>query len=1113
MSLRYFYLSIILLLGTVLTGCRDEFDIDPALGDGESNVEFNMTFERMFTGLDNASRSAGNAVNTINSITVVAYKQNGDFYNVWRSKGKDGKNELLDYKIDQTGNSGMPGDFKPSDDATSGEHQAESKTPKATFKLNGIPFGRYYFYVIANLDVTDEQIASADEMKRITVQWNTDASKNNAMFGYFTTDNTAGLRPQNFDAPLIAISSAKTTLSAWVKRTVSKVTVAFDARRLNQNITIYLKDVIIKDIPEYCWIGKNNTPGQYKDTEPDVPAYMSNLIKDGESITYDQSSTYDDTWKARVTRGAPIYGLNPDALADSKLNDKQKLIAQHDEMVPALYFFENIQPDGEKGTPSDKRQDVNLDNNDKNDQISYPNGNDPNDQAHKDARPFGSYIEVHAYYVNTSTDNNTQGDIIYRFMLGQDDWLDYSALRNRHYKLTLSFNGNANDVDWHIVYEEPEVRFPRPYFISYLYNHKMMCPVTVDAGKNTITNITAEIVSNAWAPRNPGDLKWWSEANKPETQAYNGFLSLRQTEETVITGVKPFAENANESYYNTSNRGWRNYTDFTDGPHKDTEKGSKDTDLYYVKLEQDEDGNNIYQLSLPMYTRAKQLIKQTAYTGNNPYVAYQRDAYVKLTITLSNGQVIETGKTDGTPNLNIIQVRRVVNPKGIFREWNSTKSFHVQLQRLPSENSTTFETFESQGGPWKAYVVRTSDPSASTSTDDAGVAIGPSDGATTESAKGMLTFSGGSRVWKSNNDNVSDTVYGDTGSIIDFNLLFNDHCSSPEKSRHAVVRVEYHNYTCYHLIFVRQGGAPVRLVDNGARWHTGNMISKSEEASTPIDEGSLFRFGVWDWPIASSCNVNNKADWVNITPNDFVGNSGTNGLTIVGKDKTAKWSDISAVGKKFDNPTSGGRVAAYDDFYDLYSTSDIEQGYGVLYGDDAIGVQNTIQGAYGYRTGLSTAYGIRGCFAYNKSNGVNLFFPIGNSGYGHRKNSGNSSTVVDGWPDGISGLLRYSCNGRWGYFPTNANETSSATFHLVYPQYVNDCPLFYDIFMRPGAIYYFGSSEKSTAAKYPLFKDDGDVNNQSIFGWDFNYFTFDFYPLSSTNVGGGKDACFVRCVD
>ena len=85
------------------------------------------------------------------------------------------------------------------------------------------------------------------------------------------------------------------------------------------------------------------------------------------------------------------------------------------------------------------------------------------------------------------------------------------------------------------------------------------------------------------------------------------------------------------------------------------------------------------------------------------------------------------------------------------------------------------------------------------------------------------------------------------------------------------------------------------------------------------------------------------------------------------------------------------------------------------------------------------------------------FLPVGASGYGHRKaKEGN-------------GVLRYSC-GQTQIFPTNPNGfyTDAST-----------APLFYDLYMRPGAIYW-----------------TEDVTGTGIWGttvgWDINYFTFDF---------------------
>ncbi len=132
--------------------------------------------------------------------------------------------------------------------------------------------------------------------------------------------------------------------------------------------------------------------------------------------------------------------------------DEARIKAMHGENVNALYFYENMQGKGEDGTPTDKRQQVN-DEHKNSGVVSYPSGVDPSDIAWKDAKKYGSYIEVKAYY-NSNNSTEKQGEITYRFMLGKDTHLDYNAERNYHYKLTLMFKGWANDVDWHIDYKK-----------------------------------------------------------------------------------------------------------------------------------------------------------------------------------------------------------------------------------------------------------------------------------------------------------------------------------------------------------------------------------------------------------------------------------------------------------------------------------------------------------------------------------------------------------------------------------------------------------------------------------------------------------------------------------
>lgn len=109
-------------------------------------------------------------------------------------------------------------------------------------------------------------------------------------------------------------------------------------------------------------------------------------------------------------------------------------------------------------------------------------------------KKYGSYIEVKAYY-KSGNEKEGEGEITYRFMLGKDAALDYNAERNHHYKLTLKFKGWANDVDWHIDYrKEPEtkLRFPHPFYISYLYGQTAMIPLEFDAPKDVKIKISRQ---------------------------------------------------------------------------------------------------------------------------------------------------------------------------------------------------------------------------------------------------------------------------------------------------------------------------------------------------------------------------------------------------------------------------------------------------------------------------------------------------------------------------------------------------------------------------------------------------------------------------------------------
>lgn len=166
----------------------------------------------------------------------------------------------------------------------------------------------------------------------------------------------------------------------------------------------------------------------------------------------------------------------------------------------------------------------------------------------------------------------------------------------------------------------------------------------------------------------------------------------------------------------------------------------------------------------------------------------------------------------------------------------------------------------------------------------------------------------------------------------------------------------------------------------------------------------------------------------------------------------------------------------------------------MLYADGATTTQKKVADAYGwYRFDLGdrpdNKKGMRGMFAYywdendpgNEFTAKNIFFPIGRSGYGHRKAAKKED---------VDGTLRYSCN-RDGY---------ASVFENV-------APLFCHLYRRPGAIYY----ARETSDSYLGW--DGNTYNDTFYALDINYFTFDVNAITASNVGSGADACFLRFVE
>lgn len=970
---------------TSIISCQDDFNIgydyDPSLK-GTSEVSFNMDFRPLVPVLE--SRTAGDAIKHINDLNVVIYKVNENSSTLYKhfyiERGTDGK-------LQTTAGNGLLTNITETESSTNypesekGDNFAESTTCRTSFKYS-LPFGQYKIIAVANCgELTDTEVESESKIRNKQLSWNSDVTKNAQMFGFFRTSTqfTDGIGNAE-STEILTINAASTQLHAWMKRAASKVTVAYNGSRLNENVYITLKSVQIKDIPKNCTLGLDYAAQKAED-----------LIADGEKIQYNNNPV--------ITKGGVITNTDHVEGWENPYDPTGK--DSHTETSQALYFYENLQGKGESGQPTDKS--INK--------LVYNNK----------GKDYGTYIEVKAHYENKNEEIVSSGDITYRFMLGKDITIDYNAERNYHYKLTLFFKNDANDVDWRIEYkEEPGIYVPNPYYISYLYSETMNLPLKVVLDKNDeIKELKAQIIENNWEPDGNtsalgsdyygnvykeykakganGDVT--GTIGKGNTKIpWLGFLSLK--DEYQLNDNKIYLDGGFDVYIekyvgsNTPYTWWNNKKlgQQTYSPRKVETTGTNTQSVSY---------------SIPFYTRVKQLYSVSGFTGNNPYVGYNRTARVKFTATTKNNITY-------TKEVKIIQVKRLVNPTGIWRSAKNTSSFNVVLKEQDG-NGGDFKDLISQG-PWSVTIKSpTSNP--------------------------WFTLS---------------QTEGATGSRVAFTYKPNGTTTTP---RCGIIEVKYHNNTCSHLIYVRQGYDPIRIVDGGVKWHSFNMKTSNKETTSPLDEGSLYRWGKWINPIAE---INNST-----TALGYGKNPGSNKFTIEGTTTKRTWSEISSLARTtaLNSPISGTKVATLDDWNTL---KNLKQGYGVLYGDGATTVATTETDVYGYREADNdNTRGMRGVFAYNENTGAQVFFPISAIGYGHRKQQHS---------DNAYGMLRYGT--------VNAPLTGSAAYR----------PMLYDLYAQKGAIYWTGT--------------EGN-------GWDINFNQLDFNTYTWNNAWKNEtsDACFIRLVD
>ncbi|MEI3555044.1 MAG: hypothetical protein V8Q54_10910 [Alistipes senegalensis] len=614
-----------------------------------------------------------------------------------------------------------------------------------------------------------------------------------------------------------------------------------------------------------------------------------------------------------------------------------------------------------------------------------PRREHPGKPGYRDDKPCGTYIEVEGFYISNTAENPGKGRIFYRFMLGKNADDDYNAERNFHYKLTMRFQGNANDVDWHIDYnEEPGIYVPNPYFISYLYDHSMMLPVKIK-GK-PVGNLKAEIIENDWRPYNAGEEFTYyrgevytmsgnpngspasnADLDNPKIKdgPWNGFLSLAATHINWIGRDVDYWKGYNYFYWKQkdfgdgsaqfssvlldnergqSPRGYREYDISRDG----TIDGGNDGD--YIVSTDEAEGKTVLQI--PCYTRALQLTDKTGFSGNKSCFSYRRSAKVRLTVQLEG---LDEPAVD---TVTIFQVRRIINPKGIYRRHDNDASFKVVLTHRQNEAATPIPAFR----------------------------IG-----------GSLGRHGRSRQ-RVDKDQRCAGRFGTGSHRLRSPVHLSARRHDPRRPMpFRIILVRYHNYSCYHRIFVRQGYAPAQIAGT-AKWHCFNLCYENTEAKSPCEEESLSRYG----------NIAQPIDAVNNVFDDFKDHATTEfKLAPASSGKTGTWTAVAgktqitsrshgSAGFSDLNQTIGNsvcHVATYDDFYTLQMNCQFA--YGVLYGDASTETNFDVKEIYthAYYNDSNKNKGMRGCFVYNPKGslnsggeGANLFFPVGVSGYGRRKN-------------------------------------------------------------------------------------------------------------------------------
>ncbi|MDE6378699.1 MAG: hypothetical protein K2K72_08140, partial [Duncaniella sp.] len=495
---------------------------------------------------------------------------------------------------------------------------------------------------------------------------------------------------------------------------------------------------------------------------------------------------------------------------------------------------------------------------------------------------------------------------------------------------------------------------------------------------------------------------------------------------------------------------------------------------------------------VPMFTRAKEIVPATDFTGNNPFEAYMRVAYVKFTLYRTNDpyktpvDFRDIENPDG-PRVKervvpIYQVRRINNPKAIWRKSGSTEPFHVKLMHRPDAASAGFSAVSSRG-PWRAYILQ----------DPNGIVTLTKDGKTVTGKMSM-------------DENAEPTGKNMISGITDDPTIEFDYTPSGADGC-AIIRVDYHDYTCHHLIFVRSGYEYGVKLGN-ANWSCYNAYAvdgrglsdnadnvKVEVTKHPFSIGTSYKRNEYTNGILEKNSE--KFGWLANIGQFETMSLNSSGARVPG---TANWSNFqgyswcssdadaahrweratvswASTWKPTDTSIGDLALPTYDDYYSLIdnensASTNIEFGYGIAYTDGATEVATTLDNAYGFtdfdNDGNPDAgaivdgqtKGMRVCIVYDKTNGNQIVLPIGSTGHGRRPR-------------------QVSDSGSEPYGSAPAGTQSYGAMRSVMTSEGNGKrPLTYNHYRNTGAVYWI----RKPALRKPNL-EDGDW----CAAWDINY--------------------------